>query len=76
MSKVRCKFRCIQKIEQIGWGEHPILWSYEFQAVTQNSEENKKFWAATPAGKLSVTSISAELFQVGQEYYMDLISAG
>ena len=37
------------------------------------SEENKAFWAATPAGKLELTSILHDAFEVGRDYYLDII---
>ncbi len=74
---IRCKFTCTQVSKVKGWGGHGFLWSAQFQPVTDgNSEENKAFWAATPAGKLEVTSILHDAFEVGQDYYLDIIPVG
>jgi len=74
---VRCKFTCIEVAKIKGWAEHDFLWSAKFHPVTGHgdgeSEENKAFWAATPAGKLEVTSILHDAFEVGRDYYLDII---
>lgn len=72
--RIRCKFRCdaVEKVR--GWGDHRFLWSAKFSAVGKDdSEENKAFWAATPAGSLTVTSILHDAFEVWDEYYVDII---
>ncbi len=76
---VRCKFRCQQKTatEQAMWNGHEsapsITYSYKFYVVTSGSEENKAFYAATPAGTLDVSCVKNDLFTPGKEYYLDLV---
>lgn len=72
---VRCKFECIEKKEFKGWDkDHPILYGYVFQPVTGGSEENKQFFAATPSGRFEVGTVLVDAFEVGKEYYLDIIS--
>lgn len=70
---VRCKFRCDEVTKQKGWSTgSPFLYSAKFSAVHDGSPENKAFWEATPAGSLSVSTVKADVFEVGKEYYIDL----
>ena len=74
--KVRCKFLCTETGESKGWNtEHPILHRAKLIPVTGNSEENKKFFAATPSGEFNVGTISDKHFQVGEQYFIDITEA-
>lgn len=45
----------------------------KMQPVTKGSEENKEFWAATPAGRIEMTiknEFAAAHFKPGQEMYV------
>lgn len=80
MVKVRCKFVCQSKRVFKNYGDTgPLLYDYKFSAVYGGrdgaSEENKSFWQYTPSGELSVTSVKDGTFEVGREYYLDLIPA-
>ena len=69
---VRCKFRCEVKTQTI-YG-----FSVKMVPVTDGSPENKEFFRYTPSGSLDIGTIneeSAEKFQVGREYYIDIIPA-
>lgn len=49
------------------------------QAVTDDSEENKQFFEATPAGDIDLQVVSADTvarFEVGQEFYVDFTPCG
>lgn len=72
---VRCKFTCTEVTKQVGWSGHPFLWAARFNVVTDGSEENRKFFAATPCGQLSVSTVTSDMFEVGQDYYLDLSPA-
>lgn len=73
---VRAKFTCYQVTKyRSGWGEYPYHYTYKFQAVSNGSEENKKFFAATPSGSVELTALNAELFEVGKDYYLDFSPA-
>ena len=74
MSIVRCKFVCNSKREYKSGAD--TCYDYEFTAVYgDKSEENKRFWKWTPAGKLNVSTVFNDQFQPGKEYYLDLIEA-
>ncbi len=72
---VRCKFKCVEKREMEGWGEYKKLYGYIFSPVTGGSLENTQFFAATPAGRFEVSTVVTDAFEVGQEYYLDIMSA-
>lgn len=70
---VRCKFSCFQNSE-VRLGEHTI----RLHPVYQGEGENKLFWKYTPAGMLEFQSTNDEAskqFEVGKEYYIDIIEA-
>lgn len=68
----RCKFVCTHKEES----DSAVLLVLE--PVTAGSEENRQFWAATPAGVLDLTitnKSAAAVFEQGAEYYLDIVKA-
>ncbi len=71
---VRCKFKCLEKSEYIiGYPNQKTKgWSFKFGVVSGGSEENDKFFAATPSGEFRVSSVKEDLFEVGKEYYLDI----
>jgi hypothetical protein len=69
---VRAKFRCSAKTERENAGT--TTFSLDFYPVIGNSEENKKFFTATPGGKLELAVVNheaAKIFEAGKEYYID-----
>jgi hypothetical protein len=76
MMDVRAKFSCssVTKFKS-GWGDYPIHYNFKFQVVSSGSEENKKFFAATPSGILELSALKEDLFEVGKEYYLDFSPA-
>jgi hypothetical protein len=72
VTTVRAKFVCnsVTKFKS-GWGEYPFHFNYNFGVVSSDSDENKKFFAATPSGKVELSALNADLFEVGREYYLD-----
>lgn len=79
---VRAKFLCTSMTKQVGGvydenGKYNsgILYDYKFQVVSNNSEENKKFFASTPSGSISLMSVRDDLFEVTKEYYLDFTLA-
>jgi len=74
---VRCKFKCESVTKRVALnaeGYGPI-YDFEFVPVYSGSEENKEYWAFTPAGKITLGSIKQYHFEPGQEYYIDFIEA-
>jgi hypothetical protein len=82
MSSVRCKFYCrsVKKVLGTVWesgaSRSAILYDYEFSAVTSGSGENKTFFAATPSGALTFSSVNGEWFKPGDEVYIDIAIVG
>lgn len=80
LQTVRCKFRCNSVSKRLDYGyqkptEPKFLFNYEFSAVTDGSEENKRFFAYTPSGSLNVGALREDLFEPGKEYYIDITPA-
>jgi len=88
MSKtIRCKMTLNSITRQMGgryrdvqgeqkWTPEPVT-SLEFAPVFSDDprSENKRFWDATPSGKLEFQCVhreAVEHFEVGQEYYVDI----
>ena len=70
---VRAKVAIQSKTETAGG-------SFEIEAtpVYGGSEENEKYFAATPGGKLTLCVLNqhaADQLEVGKEYYLDLTPA-
>lgn len=79
MATVRCKFQCNAVTKRLGYdwntkGER-FLWEAEFNAVSDGSDENKSFFAATPSGSLKVQTVKDDIFTPGKSYYLDITPA-
>ena len=80
---VRAKFTCesITREFQRGWGVHrdTVRHTVKMRPVSGNdSDENKKFWDATPTGRIEIGCAKAEtagLFELGKDYYVDFTPA-
>ena len=71
--KVRAKFICQERTELPG-----DRWNVKLTPVTANSDEDRKFWNATPFGVMELNSITADAaatFEPGKSYYFDIIPA-
>lgn len=74
--RIRAKFRCM-KVSQTWENIHEV----DFRPVYQkrgdnpycNSEENQRFWDATPAGEASLTFAGPHEFKPGAYYYIDMV---
>lgn len=69
---VRAKFTVTLKTQTVEG------WKIELQAVTRTTPENEAFFKYTPMGKLEMALLkgeTAELFEVGKEYYIDFTPA-
>lgn len=77
MNKTRCKMRLVS-ISGGYYGADKGR-TVEFRAVSDGSEENKRFFQATPSGEIKL-GISAEAAQslgldqgrIGSEFYVDI----
>jgi hypothetical protein len=72
---IRCKFQCcaVEKCKE--YNSDRFLYTARFQAVTSGSEENKKFFAYTPGGQVTLPSYREDSFEPGKEYYFDITLA-
>lgn len=75
---VRAKFKCVEIKKSIGGvyderGKYVtgVLHGYRFNAVTSDSDENKKFFSSTPSGLIELQAVRDDLFELGKEYYLD-----
>ncbi len=71
----RAKFTCNAVTKRKAWAGAPdnegFVYDAEFSPVVSGSDENKAFWKASPGGSLKLTTIRADHFQPGQDYYVD-----
>lgn len=75
--KIRAKFVCTEMAKKRDWyGKNLYLYSYHFNVIVDTSEENKAFFAATPSGEVTLSSVKDDLFTVGQDYYLDFTPVG
>lgn len=76
MTTTRCKFRCTSVTKQEHWDKQKgFLYSAKFQAVYNDSPENKAFFEATPSGSLEVGTYKQDVFEPGKEYFIDIAVA-
>jgi hypothetical protein len=75
MATTRAKFSCNSITKRKHWNvkEHEFNFDAEFTAVSSGSEEDKKFFAATPSGSIKISTIISDTFEVGKMYYIDFI---
>lgn len=71
----RAKFKCHSVEKRIGFNGHPFVYAAKMQVVYTDSEENKNFFAATPAGTIELSTVAQDVFEPGKEYYVDFILA-
>lgn len=73
---VKAKFFCSSVSKTVSNSRGPIFqYTYKFHAVYNNSEENKKYWEATPSGVIELTGMRDDLFEPGKEYYLEFTPA-
>ena len=76
---IRAKF-LVDAIEQRLQYNGSVRHTVKMSPVSGNdSDENRKFWEATPSGKLEIGHARAEgaaQFEIGAEYYVDFRRAG
>ena len=74
---IRCKYVCQKVAKSRHWDRSGkrFLYEAEFSAVTDGSEENKKFFEYTPTGSLTVGTYKEDHFEPGKSYYIDIPEA-
>ena len=67
----RCKFQCQSVKKMKAYNSPSYVYEASFSAVASESEENKHFFEFTPSGSIQLRSYKEDVFEVGQEYYVD-----
>jgi hypothetical protein len=74
---VRAKFTVtgirLTKDWRQGAKEDAVLHTIEMSPVVSDGNENSRFFASTPSGKIELSCIdpAASVFELGKEYYVD-----
>ena len=70
---VRCKFTCNEVTKRKSWrgAADEFHYAAKFSVVTDGSDEDKRFFAATPSGSIEVSTLRIDTFEVGKTYYVD-----
>ena len=77
----RAKFTCMGVTKRKAWSgvDGAFVYDAEFSAVTRHDTaktredaiENEAFWVATPSGSIKLSTLRADHFEVGRDYYID-----
>jgi hypothetical protein len=71
---MRCKFCCGSKVELNNDRGYAVI----FYAVYAGSEENDKYFQATPSGSIVLQVLNeqaASFIEIGKNYYIDFTTA-
>jgi hypothetical protein len=72
MRHVRAKFRCLSIAEK--WDRSFVAELAPVMQKGENSEENQKFWNASPCGECALTFNVEHDLEVGAYYYIDMVA--
>lgn len=75
---IRAKFKVNSITRQAGWNGNKEVHTVKLSPVTGGSEENQKFYAATPGGSIDLSVVNEEVgrqFDIGTEFYVDFTPA-
>ena len=80
---VRAKFKVISIAKREHWNKNPdgsirTIDDIKLAPVTSGSEENKRFFNASPSGEITLGCLNPEAsaqFEIGKEYYVDFTLA-
>ncbi|MDN8617853.1 hypothetical protein [Variovorax ginsengisoli] len=75
---VRAKFKVVSITTSARWNGPGTMGTVKLQPVTSGSEENKKFYEATPSGEITLGTINQDAlaqFEIGKEFYVDFTPA-
>lgn len=79
MPQVRAKFKVHSITKQAGWNGNKEVHTVKLMPVSGGSEENQRFYAATPGGSIDLSVVSEQVgnnFGIGEEFYVDFTKAG
>lgn len=75
---VRAKFKVQSITHRKHWQGDGLVGEVTLSPVTNGSDENKAFYAATPGGEIKLSTINEDAlkqFVIGQEFYVDFTPA-
>lgn len=75
---VLAKFTVNSVNKRKGWGENPWVYDINLNPVTSGSEENKQFYAATPSGNITLSTVNesvASEMEPGKNFYVTFEAA-
>lgn len=77
---VRAKFKVQSITQSAHWDRSKggSLYTVQLNPVTSGSDENKRFFEATPGGEIKLSVVSEEVgkrFPIGAEFYVDFTPA-
>jgi hypothetical protein len=79
MKSVRAKFKVQSITTTLHWqADKGHMGTVRLQPVSGGSDENKRFYEATPAGQIELGTLNQEalaMFVIGQEFYVDFTPA-
>lgn len=79
----RAKFRVTRHSTTLGWNNETskndrVVGTIELHPVTGGSDENKRFYEATPGGRIELSTVNKAVLdelQLGAEVYVDFTLA-
>lgn len=79
MTTIRAKFKVYSHTTQLAWNQpagqsDKLCGTIKLQPVTGNSEENRRFYEATPGGSIELTTVNHDALKalpIGAEVYVD-----
>lgn len=72
----KAKFECVSVTKSKHWdGSGKFLHTAKLIPVVSGSEENKKFFEATPSGSIEIGQFNEESFVPGKQYYVEFTEA-
>lgn len=74
-TKTRAKFKCVAIAKREGYNGDAFHHAASFQVCYAGNPENKAFFASTPSGSIEISTVRADHFEVGKEYYVDFTPA-
>lgn len=76
---IKAKFTVNGVTKRKGWdGKNPWVYDITLNPVVSGSEENQRFYAATPNGEIKLITVNesaANTFEPGAEYYVNFEKA-
>ena len=69
---IRAKFTVNSITRSLHWQKDKgEIHNVKMQPVSGGSEEDKSFFASTPSGEISLSTIHPGMFELGKSYYVD-----